>query len=283
MPLTAALDVTYFDRILLTFHFQKDKPWMIQLVAVTCISLDEGPSPIDSRHLNRPQTCRIPNLTNLQRKEMKVKHVNLTKQSYAGKNTESIEEGAVDIMQVTLVTAREKELHLQVIQLQQSIGSLVDELRRQKMKNVRLERQLSTVEIMEGAPMEQYKTTSEDSSQAAFNVVVTTYEFIMYDRAKLSKIDWKYIVVDEAQRMKNRDSVLARDLNRYRCQRRMLLTGTPLQNDLKELWSLLNLLLPEVLITRKPFMIGSQNHFKKESYSQQLQAQDLHNPNHNSH
>lgn len=51
-PLTAAL-----DRILLTFHFQKDKPWMIQLVDVTCISLDEGPSPVDSRHLNRPQTC----------------------------------------------------------------------------------------------------------------------------------------------------------------------------------------------------------------------------------
>ncbi|KAI5410217.1 hypothetical protein KIW84_055633 [Lathyrus oleraceus] len=37
--------------------FPKDKPWMIQLVAATCISLDEGPSPVDSRHLNRPQTC----------------------------------------------------------------------------------------------------------------------------------------------------------------------------------------------------------------------------------
>lgn len=62
-----------------------------------------------------------------------------------------------------------------------------------------------------------------------FNVLVTTYEFIMYDRSKLSKIDWKYIVIDEAQRMKDRDSVLARDLDRYRCQRRLLLTGTPLQ------------------------------------------------------
>jgi hypothetical protein len=62
-----------------------------------------------------------------------------------------------------------------------------------------------------------------------FNVLVTTYEFIMYDRAKLSKIDWKYIVIDEAQRMKDRESVLARDLDRYRCQRRLLLTGTPLQ------------------------------------------------------
>lgn len=62
-----------------------------------------------------------------------------------------------------------------------------------------------------------------------FNILVTTYEFIMYDRSKLSKIDWKYIIIDEAQRMKDRESVLARDLDRYRCQRRLLLTGTPLQ------------------------------------------------------
>lgn len=58
-----------------------------------------------------------------------------------------------------------------------------------------------------------------------FNVLVTTYEFIMYDRSKLSKVDWKYIIIDEAQRMKDRESVLARDLDRYRCH----LTGTPLQ------------------------------------------------------
>lgn len=62
-----------------------------------------------------------------------------------------------------------------------------------------------------------------------FNVLVATYEFIMYDRSKLSKVDWKYIIIDEAQRMKDRESVLARDLDRYRCQRRLLLTGTPLQ------------------------------------------------------
>jgi len=62
-----------------------------------------------------------------------------------------------------------------------------------------------------------------------FNVLVTTYEFVMFDRSKLSRVDWKYIIIDEAQRMKDRDSVLARDLDRYRCQRRLLLTGTPLQ------------------------------------------------------
>lgn len=39
----------------------------------------------------------------------------------------------------------------------------------------------------------------------------------MYDRSKLSKVDWKYIIIDEAQRMKDRESVLARDLDRHRC------------------------------------------------------------------
>ena len=61
-----------------------------------------------------------------------------------------------------------------------------------------------------------------------------------------AQIDWQYIVIDEAQRMKDRQSKLAKDLDRFNAQRRLLLTGTPLQNDLSELWSLLNLLLPEV-------------------------------------
>ncbi|KAF2315290.1 hypothetical protein GH714_038735 [Hevea brasiliensis] len=103
----------------------------------------------------------------------------------------------------------------------------------------------------------------KEVSAMKFNVLVTTYEFIMYDRSKLSKVDWKYIIIDEAQRMKDRESVLARDLDRYRCQRRLLLTGTPLQNDLKELWSLLNLLLPEVFDNRKAFHDGLKT-FQKE-------------------
>ena len=46
--------------------------------------------------------------------------------------------------------------------------------------------------------------------------------------------------------MKDRQSKLAKDLDRFTAARRLLLTGTPLQNDLSELWSLLNLLLPQV-------------------------------------
>ncbi|XP_028769230.1 ATP-dependent helicase BRM isoform X2 [Neltuma alba] len=119
-----------------------------------------------------------------------------------------------------------------------------------------------------GAKDQRSKLFSQEVSAMKFNVLVTTYEFIMYDRSKLSKLDWKYIIIDEAQRMKDRDSVLARDLDRYRCQRRLLLTGTPLQNDLKELWSLLNLLLPEVFDNRKAFHDWFSKPFQKEDPSQ---------------
>ena len=86
----------------------------------------------------------------------------------------------------------------------------------------------------------------EDVSAPRFNIMVTSYDFVMRDRARLSRVEWKYIVIDEAQRMKDRESRLSRDLDRFSSQRRLLLTGTPLQNDLMELWSLLNLLLPDV-------------------------------------
>ncbi|XP_028770422.1 ATP-dependent helicase BRM isoform X2 [Neltuma alba] len=119
-----------------------------------------------------------------------------------------------------------------------------------------------------GGKDQRSKLFSQEVCALKFNVLVTTYEFIMYDRSKLSKIDWKYIIIDEAQRMKDRDSVLARDLDRYRCQRRLLLTGTPLQNDLKELWSLLNLLLPEVFDNRKAFHDWFSKPFQKEGLGQ---------------
>ncbi|KAL8162487.1 hypothetical protein V2J09_013976 [Rumex salicifolius] len=115
-----------------------------------------------------------------------------------------------------------------------------------------------------GNKEQRYRLFSQEVCALKFNVLVTTYEFIMFDRSKLSKVDWKYIIIDEAQRMKDRESVLARDLDRYRCQRRLLLTGTPLQNDLKELWSLLNLLLPEVFDNRKAFHDWFSQPFQKE-------------------
>ncbi|XP_013635525.1 PREDICTED: ATP-dependent helicase BRM-like isoform X2 [Brassica oleracea var. oleracea] len=122
-----------------------------------------------------------------------------------------------------------------------------------------------------GTKDQRSKLFSQEVCAMKFNVLVTTYEFIMYDRSKLSKVDWKYIVIDEAQRMKDRESVLARDLDRYRCQRRLLLTGTPLQNDLKELWSLLNLLLPDVFDNRKAFHDWFAQPFQREGPSHNIE------------
>ncbi|CAN8286181.1 unnamed protein product [Cochlearia groenlandica] len=122
-----------------------------------------------------------------------------------------------------------------------------------------------------GTKDQRSKLFSQEVCAMKFNVLVTTYEFIMYDRSKLSKVDWKYIIIDEAQRMKDRESVLARDLDRYRCQRRLLLTGTPLQNDLKELWSLLNLLLPDVFDNRKAFHDWFAQPFQKESHAHNIE------------
>ncbi|KFM28455.1 ATP-dependent helicase BRM [Auxenochlorella protothecoides] len=118
-----------------------------------------------------------------------------------------------------------------------------------------------------GTRDERARRYASEVQSLQFNVLVTTYEFIMRDRAKLAKIDWQYIVIDEAQRMKDRQSKLAKDLDRFTAARRLLLSGTPLQNDLLELWSLLNLLLPEekrvVVIHRlhqilEPFMLRRQ-------------------------
>lgn len=125
-----------------------------------------------------------------------------------------------------------------------------------------------------GGKDQRTKLYTQEVSAMKFNVLVTTYEFIMRDRAKLSKVDWKYIIIDEAQRMKDRDSRLSRDLDKFKCQRRLLLTGTPLQNDLQELWSLLNLLLPEVFDNRKAFHDWFSKPFQKDGPSSQSPEDD---------
>ncbi|KAI9508710.1 P-loop containing nucleoside triphosphate hydrolase protein [Russula earlei] len=81
---------------------------------------------------------------------------------------------------------------------------------------------------------------------STFPVVLTTYEMIIKDRVHLAKYEWGQIIVDEGHRLKNTDSILMQEIKKYPSAGRMLLTGTPLHNNLAELWSLLNFILPEV-------------------------------------
>ena len=80
-----------------------------------------------------------------------------------------------------------------------------------------------------------------------FNVLITTYEYIIKDKPVLSKVKWKFQIVDEGHRMKNQSCKLTQVLNtHYLSPHRLLLTGTPLQNKLPELWALMNFLLPSI-------------------------------------
>ncbi|CAO4375071.1 unnamed protein product [Caenorhabditis nigoni] len=80
-----------------------------------------------------------------------------------------------------------------------------------------------------------------------FNVLMTTYEYVIKEKSLLGKIRWKYMIIDEGHRLKNHNSKLTNMLNGFfHAQHRLLLTGTPLQNKLPELWALLNFLLPSI-------------------------------------
>lgn len=87
-----------------------------------------------------------------------------------------------------------------------------------------------------------------------YNVVLTTYEYIMKDKFSLNKIIWQYIIVDEGHRMKNFKSKFTQTLGtQFNSVYRLLLTGTPLQNNLTELWALLNFLLPKIFNSSDEF------------------------------
>lgn len=87
-----------------------------------------------------------------------------------------------------------------------------------------------------------------------FQVLLTTYEYIIKDRPLLSKLRWVYMIIDEGHRMKNTQSKLSFTLTKYYYSRhRLILTGTPLQNNLPELWALLNFVLPKIFNSVKTF------------------------------
>ncbi|CUV07778.1 unnamed protein product [Cryptosporidium hominis] len=92
------------------------------------------------------------------------------------------------------------------------------------------------------------------TGEAKFHVLLTTDAFIMKDKHYLRKFDWEYIIVDEAHRLKNPKSKLVQILNNgFRAKHRLALTGTPLQNDLQEVWALLNYLMPSIFNSSETF------------------------------
>ncbi|RLU23404.1 hypothetical protein DMN91_003608 [Ooceraea biroi] len=89
-----------------------------------------------------------------------------------------------------------------------------------------------------------YEWCFGDSKRLKFNAILTTYEIVLKDKSFLGVLNWAALLVDEAHRLKNDDSLLYKALSEFHTNHRLLITGTPLQNSLKELWALLHFIMP---------------------------------------
>ncbi|KAF9694999.1 hypothetical protein EKO04_006858 [Ascochyta lentis] len=112
----------------------------------------------------------------------------------------------------------------------------------------------SVSKIVYKGPPNQRKQFQQQIRWGQFQVLLTTYEFIIKDRPILSKIKWVHMIVDEGHRMKNANSKLSSTITQYYSTRfRLILTGTPLQNNLTELWAMLNFVLPTIFKSATSF------------------------------
>ncbi|KAJ9062473.1 hypothetical protein DSO57_1010496 [Entomophthora muscae] len=103
-----------------------------------------------------------------------------------------------------------------------------------------------------------------------FDVLITTYEMIQSGSMHLKPLPWRVAVFDEAHRLKNRNSKILETLKSYQLEHRVLLTGTPLQNSVGELYSLLNFLQPDKFNDEKKFLEEFGN-LKSEAEVSELQ------------
>lgn len=85
-----------------------------------------------------------------------------------------------------------------------------------------------------------------------YDVLITTYETCVTEEWFFTdQFKWQCVILDEAHRIKNESARIRHSLDRVDCNMRVLLTGTPLQNNVKELFTLLNFLFPDVLASSK--------------------------------
>ena len=126
--------------------------------------------------------------------------------------------------------------------------------------------------VLQGAKDERHQLINDRLIDEKFDVCITSYEMILREKTHLKKFAWEYIIIDEAHRIKNEESSLAQIIRLFNSRNRLLITGTPLQNNLHELWALLNFLLPDVFGDSEAF----DQWFSSQNADQDTVVQQLH-------
>ncbi|UXI15212.1 E3 ubiquitin-protein ligase [Sarcoptes scabiei] len=109
----------------------------------------------------------------------------------------------------------------------------------------------------------EYEWSFTANQRIKFNVLITTYEILLREKAFLSLVSWAVLGVDEAHRLKNDESCLYKCLFSFDTNHRLLITGTPLQNSLRELWALLHFIMPNRFESWESFEYEHQDSYQK--------------------
>eukprot|EP00250_Pteridium_aquilinum_P019700 c24539_g1_i9 orf=448-5037(-) len=88
---------------------------------------------------------------------------------------------------------------------------------------------------------------------AVFHILITSYQLLVTDEKYLRRVKWQYMVLDEAQAIKSSTSIRWKTLLSFNCRNRLLLTGTPIQNNMAELWALLHFIMPTLFDSHEQF------------------------------
>eukprot|EP01047_Picozoa_sp_COSAG01_P023476 COSAG01_NODE_1421_length_10362_cov_10.007113_8_plen_1396_part_00 len=104
-----------------------------------------------------------------------------------------------------------------------------------------------------GSQKERKEKRSGWSKENFFHICITSYQLVVQDHHVFRRKRWGYLILDEAHHIKNFQSQRWQTMLNFNAKRRLLITGTPLQNNLMELWSLMHFLMPHIFASHKEF------------------------------
>ncbi|XP_027173868.1 chromatin-remodeling ATPase INO80 [Coffea eugenioides] len=115
---------------------------------------------------------------------------------------------------------------------------------------------------------------------AGFHILITSYQLLVSDEKYFRRVKWQYMVLDEAQAIKSSNSIRWKTLLSFNCRNRLLLTGTPIQNNMAELWALLHFIMPTLFDSHEQFnewfSKGIENHAEHGGTLNEHQLNRLH-------